>query len=413
MSKIIERNVIQEAYVKSTRALRFQHEGATQFGEVLTAGRTPIIELNSAYGTSALRDIVELTGSASKDDVNGSITSGEIELSTGATASSRAAILSAEIARYIPGYSAEFGLGVRLPTAPTGEQRITWGGHTQDRNNGIYFKYDASGLSVVREKGGTEVDVIAQADWNLDPLDGTGPSGYTLDPSKGNIYQINYTWYGYGEIRFSVIGTVSDAKQRPIPVHVMTIGTFSVTSLNNPSLQVFADVENNATASDLTFYVGGRQYSIIGNYKPKFRYTGDTRSSLSVSTSVIPAIAFRFKDGFRNRSIKLDGYSIINSGNQPVITEIRIGTTLTGGSWVTPTDYVATDTAVEVNRTATAVSGGNVVYSGDIVAAAKEGGALLATLDVDIPENANVVLCVRSVTGAQTCYAGFRLREEW
>ena len=33
----------------------------SQFGEVLTAQRTPIIELNSSYGTSALRDVEAVT----------------------------------------------------------------------------------------------------------------------------------------------------------------------------------------------------------------------------------------------------------------------------------------------------------------------------------------------------------------
>jgi len=47
-----------------------------------------------------------------------------------------------------------------------------------------------------------------QADWNLDTLDGSGnhrnPSKMLLDPSKINVYQINYRWLGVGEIRYAI-----------------------------------------------------------------------------------------------------------------------------------------------------------------------------------------------------------------
>lgn len=43
-----------------------------------------------------------------------------------------------------------------------------------------------------------------QEDFNLDKLDGTGYSGVTLDPSKLNVYQINFRWLGAGEIRYAI-----------------------------------------------------------------------------------------------------------------------------------------------------------------------------------------------------------------
>jgi len=43
-----------------------------------------------------------------------------------------------------------------------------------------------------------------QEDFNLDKLDGTGYSGITLDPSKLNVYQINFRWLGAGEIRYAI-----------------------------------------------------------------------------------------------------------------------------------------------------------------------------------------------------------------
>jgi len=42
----------------------------------------------------------------------------------------------------------------------------------------------------------------AQSSWNLDRMDGTGPSGYNLDLSKIQMFYIDYSWYGAGAARF-------------------------------------------------------------------------------------------------------------------------------------------------------------------------------------------------------------------
>jgi hypothetical protein len=47
------------------------------------------------------------------------------------------------------------------------------------------------------------VDVkVPQADWSIDPCDGTGVTGYDLDLSKIQMAYIDYSWYGAGKIRF-------------------------------------------------------------------------------------------------------------------------------------------------------------------------------------------------------------------
>jgi len=43
---------------------------------------------------------------------------------------------------------------------------------------------------------------VAQSEWNIDKMDGTGPSGYTLDLSRIQMAYIDYSWYGAGAIRF-------------------------------------------------------------------------------------------------------------------------------------------------------------------------------------------------------------------
>ena len=105
-----EENIYTSSY-KNLRAIRVMAENETQFGEFLVATRTPILELNSSYGVSRLRDVTTTTGSGSVADGTGTI-----DVSTGTTASSTARLDSAEVGRYMPGYGAQIGIGVLLET---------------------------------------------------------------------------------------------------------------------------------------------------------------------------------------------------------------------------------------------------------------------------------------------------------
>ena len=50
----------------------------------------------------------------------------------------------------------------------------------------------------------TQIIKVPQSEWNVDRMDGTGPSGYTLDVSKMQMTYIDYSWYGAGSIRFGM-----------------------------------------------------------------------------------------------------------------------------------------------------------------------------------------------------------------
>lgn len=52
----------------------------------------------------------------------------------------------------------------------------------------------------------TEDKYIPQSDWNVDSLDGTGPSGYEFVPNRMQMIGIQYTWYAAGFIEFMLRG---------------------------------------------------------------------------------------------------------------------------------------------------------------------------------------------------------------
>jgi len=45
---------------------------------------------------------------------------------------------------------------------------------------------------------------IPQNQWNIDKLDGTGPSGYVLDNTKMQMWLLDYSWYGAGFVRWGL-----------------------------------------------------------------------------------------------------------------------------------------------------------------------------------------------------------------
>jgi len=73
-----------------------------------------------------------------------------------------------------------------------------------DEENGIFLQQDGTNISFNMRSyiTGSAVDTsIAKADWNVDPLDGTGPSQQVLDLSKSHIMWLDLEWLGVGSVR--------------------------------------------------------------------------------------------------------------------------------------------------------------------------------------------------------------------
>ena len=43
---------------------------------------------------------------------------------------------------------------------------------------------------------------IVQGSWNIDPMNGAGPSGYNLDLTRAQMIYMDYSWYGAGAVRY-------------------------------------------------------------------------------------------------------------------------------------------------------------------------------------------------------------------
>jgi len=69
-----------------------------------------------------------------------------------------------------------------------------------------YIGADVANIKIVKT-----IDFkINREDFNLDKLDGTGPSGYVFNPSKMQMVFMDYSWYGAGKVRFGMRGVDGD-----------------------------------------------------------------------------------------------------------------------------------------------------------------------------------------------------------
>ena len=124
------------------------------------------------------------------------------------------------------------------------EQRVG----TFDANNGIFFEDTGTGYQIVRRSytsGSSVDDPILQSAWNGDKLDGTGASGYTLDPTKATILFTDYEWLGMGAVR---VGFVIDGSF--IVAHTfLNANNLSTVYMQTANLPIRYEIETTGTIS--------------------------------------------------------------------------------------------------------------------------------------------------------------------
>lgn len=197
---------------------------ANQFDEIEVEERTPIIDLLAINPLSELREEWQNTTTMPT----------EHKISTSANTNDTGYLETEERGQYTSGFQVQSGTGIRLPTAPTGDSIVRWGYYDVDGSgnpqNGFYFGVDSTGIFVARANAGS-VEKVYQDSWNRDRLNGDdgssgpNPSGLTLDLADGQVFQIEFVYYGYGSIEMQVLvdQTASDQDSNS---EIVTVHTF-------------------------------------------------------------------------------------------------------------------------------------------------------------------------------------------
>ena len=399
--------------------IKSQQSDLTIFNEQQVALRTSQMNFKPTWGVTTYRYKKTITGTGA----TAGETNGEFRLQTGTTTTNVTSIETNQRGQYQAGAMGQAGIGFRIPIAPISTQYARWG--YSDFTNGFYFGYDATGLYVAYVTGGVETKVY-QSNWNEDKLNGTGVSGLILTPSNGGISQIDFTWYGYGDIKFSfLIFNTNTLKTQKVIAHTIKIN--SSVSIIDPNQPLKFEVGNGVSSTtDFSLYIGGHQFSIIdGNSVPQKRLISELLTNYTTATNVLwqPLISFRKKATFNSRAnsvdVSLEDFQI--SGDGEMETRITIGGITSNLAWATPTGITATETAIETKITTgaaalTTSTDGNPSDYGFVNATKTQSGTSQEKVNIVLGSDIEVILWIRRLSASGTIivkHAHLTWREEW
>lgn len=233
--------------------------------------------------------------------------------------------------------------------------------------NGVFLQRVGTTPSFVLRSyvTGTASDArtVNQSSWNGDKLDGTGPSGITLDLSKAQILWMDFEWLGVGSIRcgfvingvFILCHTFNNANE--ISNVYMTTATLpvryeitSVTSAVAASMkQICSTVISEGGYEQASIDHVARRTTVFTNIDTAANFYPIV--SIRLASTALGAVVIPNRIQFQPTT--LQNYEIALIKNP----------TLTGASWAA----VSSDANVEMDVSATAISAaGTIVQTGYI-----------------------------------------------
>ena len=288
---------------------------------------------------------------------------GLIDLNVDNTVDSEVVRETTKAFSYQPGKSLLIMNTFVMQPAKTGlRQRIGYYG----ASNGIYLELANSVLYIVKRSSvsGVLVDTrIAQSSWSNDNLDGTGPSGVTLDISKAQIFWMDIEWLGVGSVR---TGFVINGEF--VLCHIFNhANLITSTYITTASLPLRYEIKNTAATSGTSTLkqicstvISEGGYELRG-LQQAIGIPITTPRTLTTAGTFYPIVSIRLKTTNFDAIIVMTALSIMGIGNGINYNwQIRASGTTTGGSWVS----AGTDSSVEYNISGTSFSGGRILASG-------------------------------------------------
>lgn len=352
-----------------------------------TIQKNVIITLPPYMGVSLLRNNVITTGSGTIS--NNPVTESEINLNCSG-ANDSCTLRSIDRGIYIAGLTCEVGVAMRMPSPLTGNQVLKWGYFSNQ--NGFYFKLTSTDFQVCIMNNSVEL-CISQSNFNVDKLDGNGISSANIDFTKGNIFRILFSWYGYGLVSFEMVGTSKNGQQSNLCMHqYQTVGK---TSTRIPNLPIQVIFGNNGTVANTSVFVAGRSFSILGQYTENIREVSMYKYLASISNEVfLPIFSIKRKTQYIGCTVTLSEIYIKSS----VDCELQIisRATLTSTIWEENPHH--SETVVEIDKTSNTVNGGLTLYSMIIFANETREHSFEDTL-MQINEMKPITIIAKSLTG--------------
>lgn len=239
--------------------------------------------------------------------------------------------------------------------------------------NGVFFqRVDGVYSFVLRSYvtgSASDARTVNQSSWNGDKLDGTGPSGITLDPSKAQILWMDFEWLGVGSVRcgfvingiFYLCHTFNNANI--ISNVYMTTATLPVRyEITSTTSAVAASMKQ--ICSTVISEGGYEQASIDHVARRTTVFT-----NIDTAADFYPVISIRLASGRTGAVVIPNRIQFQPTTLQNYELALIKNPTLTGATWAAT---VPSDSNVEFDVAATAISAaGTIVQTGYI---ANSGG---------------------------------------
>lgn len=360
------------------------------FGRLRTSSPNTLFESMTEYFLSSrFWDTATVGGGSS---VAHSPVSKMVSITCGTGAGDYAILQSQPYIRYIPGKSQFLAFSGAFSPGAVANNTCRTGYF--DAENGVFLEVTNGVASVVRRSsasGSVVNDSVPQSAWNVDKLDGTGPSGLTIDLTKTQIMYMTISWLGRYEIGFNISGRAS-------PVHRFLSNNFAVLpAMQSMNLPVRMESVNSAGSVGATIKFTACTVQSEGGQES--RGTSRTASNGTTTTAVTtrrPVLSIRSAAtifGLTNRGhIESDDLFVFTKSND-VFWEVVYNGTLTGAAFAS----VGAGSIAEFDTAATAISGGTVLKSGY----ASSGTGSAAAL-VNVAFDPRIPLTISKIDGGPT-----------
>ncbi|NBX50844.1 hypothetical protein EBT25_13165, partial [bacterium] len=221
---------------------------------------------------------------------------------------------------------------------------------------------------------------VPQTQWNVDQLDGNGPSGFTLDITKAQIHWIDVEWLGLGTVRtgFVINGQLVHCHSFH---HANLITSTYMTTASLPVRYEITNLGTTASSSTLkqvcTTVLSEGGYELRGAQLSVGTPIASPRDLTDISTNY-PVVAIRLKSTRLDAIVILTAISLMGiTNNSNYNWKVIVGGTTNGGTW----SEVNSDSSVEYNITGTSYTQGTGrVLAGGFATGSNQGSTVIDIL---------------------------------
>jgi hypothetical protein len=329
-------------------------------------GRLRVSEPFTMFDSSHRFDDNDLwaTATATSGTATFNSNQGLVDLNVTAASGSSVTRETIKVFAYQPGKSLLVLNTFVMSPAKTGlTQRVGYYG----ADNGFYLEQAGNDIAFVKRSivtGSLVNTPVLQANWNGDKLDGSGPSGLTLNLTTAQILWMDLEWLGVGSVRMGFV-----INGQFILCHTFNhANIIASTYITTASLPLRYEIFNTAgTTGASTLKQICSTVLSEGGYELRGKQQSVGRSitapmTFAVAGTYYPVVGIRLIPTRLDAIVIATAISLIGLGNGKNYQwrVVNGNVQISGGSWVP----AGGDSAVEYNVTGTSATGGRILASG-------------------------------------------------